>query len=219
MKFTLAGKTYSYPHKLSDITLERYVKYLELDKKSPKSIKENLPIDGLSAEELIARADWVCQVVSFWTGAPVDILKKTESADVYALLNTILSVFNQEIPKIDRFEIKGAEYIFPDELLFGTTMGEFADAAAMEAESKELEAGHYSAVAKIMAIYCRKKGEPYVGTLIKEREKLFLTLSIDKVFAFTAFFLKQKTILSQRSIISSLESQLEKNNLLTISKN
>jgi len=209
VKFTLNKKTYSYKHLLSEITLKEYIDYLTIP--IPKSVVEEKKSEDLTTDELLERAEYALKQVHFWTKVPIDILTKTEAADVYGMLNSILAVFAQDIPLIDRFEIKGEEYLFPKELLQGSTFGEFADATLVEKLSGQLNDGNYKAVPGLMAIYCRKKGEAYVGELIKEREKLFLTVTLDKVFAFVSFFLQLKIISIQRSTISLMESHLPQN--------
>lgn len=204
--FTIGDKKYSYKGLLRDITLKEFVGYCEI--KKPQSVIDEKKIEELTSEELIERAEWSAKVVSYWTGVPVDVLKKTNVEDVYNLLNVILGVFTQEVESVDRFTIKGQEFLFPKSLLMGTTFGEFADASVIEKESGLLEQGNYQSAAKIMAIYCRKAGEEYVGELIEERSKLFLELPLPVVFAFCAFFFELKVISIQNTAIYSLQMQL-----------
>lgn len=209
LHFSLNKTPYQFPTALADITLQKYIAFINFQNENePRHIKEKKEVDKLTTEETMAGAEYILKSVNFWTDAPIKDLERTEYEDIFLIYQSILKAFDDPIPTIDRFKIKGMTFYFPNENLRGSSFGEFADAAFIEQANNELQHNNFTNLAKVIAIYCRLKDEAYLGGLIDKREKLFLKLTMDKVMAFTNFFLQRKILSEQVTLISSLEKQI-----------
>lgn len=156
---------------------------------------------------------YYAKVLSFFSGAPEDVLKRVRVKDLEKWHGILLRLINEQEPdpEFTGFEFGGVRYNLPQRLpvpMEDATLIEFLEAEQykhyyaklMEATGKD-ELGfdvksHYNAL-PIVCILCRKETEPYSDNLVKERSQLFLDLPVyyaDQVF----FYLVRWKVISTK---------------------
>jgi hypothetical protein len=91
------------------------------------------------------------------------------------LYNTITNIFNSiQEPEYDPILfVDGENWYLPQKHMKESTVIEFAESSQFEQNMKDLVAGQWKALAKIMCVIVRKDGEKYSDKLMK-RESMFL---------------------------------------------
>lgn len=196
----------------------------KLDRK-PVEEKINLLFEEVNSpdfqEDLIY---WYSRIVSFWTGLKYEVIIGEEGEAGGMNLNQLkaLALKLQELvntaPEVEltnTIEFKEEIYYLPPNFMKEATVIEYLEASQMYKIQDSLAAGQWSALAKVICILLRKKGEKYSKDLLK-REKYFLELPMNKAYQ-VAFFLlnrigKLKTVLAtytQALAVKKLEQELK----------
>lgn len=118
------------------------------------------------------------------------------------LYKHIVVIFNN-LPDVEYSPVierdNGEVWYLPTQFMKDSTVIEFAESAQFLAQMKDVEAGNWFAMPKVMCVLVRKKDEPYSDRLLR-REKEFLEWNLEEVWKVCFFLLK----LSERSQISTL---------------
>lgn len=129
------------------------------------------------------------------TGERVEAIKSYPFVVVSKIINftnEFLNV-NQEFKEVKEFEHEGQNYIVPEWTYKDMTFGEWMDAQTVIAIKTEIENDNFENAHTLLAVLCRKKGEPqYNSDEVAEVAASFKTLPMDIVFSITSFFLQQK---------------------------
>jgi len=97
---------------------------------------------------------------------------------------------NYQCQDIESFEFKGETYYFPESLklfdkhipAYKETALSFTEASDLMTKVHNLKNNGISAMAEIIAVYCRKKNEAYSEQLVIERSELFKDLPLEIIW-------------------------------------
>jgi len=189
------------PTEWKDMTLEWYVDLLQIIKKHTKAAEtkekylEEAYIDSEFYEKIIEDTEFFNEtllnqdIFSFITGMKKENVKKTKIEEVNKVLEVLNYLTKDYEPKgIDRFELDGDTYYFPQEYLKNNTFGDFIETSQLDKSIEQFKNGRFDVLPQQMAILCRKAGEQYDEDAVDEKTEKFKKLTMDKVFEF-AFFL------------------------------
>ena len=123
------------------------------------------------------------------------------------LYNSIVSMLNNyPEPEYTNVILVDSElWYLPERYMEKSTLIEFAEASQFEANLKDLNAGNFSALAKIMCVLVRKENEKYSDKLLK-REEFFLNWSLENCLK-VAFFLLKRNEISQQNMLIYMAAQ------------
>lgn len=167
---------------------------------------------------------WYSRIVSFWTGLKYEVIIGEEGEaggmnleQLKALALKLQELVNTapEVELTNVIEFKEELYYLPANFMKESTVIEYLEASQMYKLQEEFSSGQWSALAKVICILLRKKGEKYSKDLLK-REKYFLDIPMDKAYQVAFFFLnrieKLKTVLTtytQAQAVKKLEQELK----------
>lgn len=224
-------------------SLKRIAKfYLDSARIKGRDIAENVKADKIAdlEEELNNDLDiltekespdqfyrYYAKVLSFFCGAPEEILLQVRIKDLEKFHGLLLKLINDHQPDIEfsGFEFKGEKYVLPARLpipMEDSTLIEFLEAEQYKHYYHQLEEtqgkdeqgfdvrSHYNALLPIICIVSRKENEPYYDNIVRDRSELFLDLPLniaDQVF----FYLMRWKIISTKitSRLSEIGSNLK----------
>lgn len=133
--------------------------------------------------------------LSILSGMPVSEFKNMPKSMVMTMVNHVGTYLNfeTEFQPFKEFDIDGQVFVVPDWDYKEMTFGEWMDAKTISAIKSEIELSIYENAHTLIAVLCRKKGQPeYDSTEVEEVAILFKKLTMDKVFSIVNFFLQQK---------------------------
>ena len=189
VKFEINGIKYATPGSISEITIKRFIKYLNdvvqlcpvaLD--NAAKLDEGETIEGnfnkLTKEQKFECFEYFVKVVAFWTGAPEKDLHQLNLEELTLSFWTLEYMFGTIQPdeNFTGFKVDGVEYLLPEKHMTESTLIEFAESAQFQQSFAELKAGNYIAILDVMAVLCRPAGELYDSKNIPKRKrgKIFL---------------------------------------------
>ena len=200
------------PQVLKDIDV--LLQQLDETKKDSKEYQEktNLLTEKLDSITDVVKAQQIypyyARVVSYFSGLSEQYILGKDGGtgmEVKALewlYKHIVVIFNN-LPDVEYSHIierdNGEVWYLPTQFMKDSTVIEFAETAQFLAQMKDVEAGNWFAMPKVMCVLVRKKDEPYSDRLLR-REKEFLEWNLEEVWKVCFFLLK----LSERSQISTL---------------
>ena len=217
IEFEIDGNKYATPANISEITIARFIKYLEkVVQQSPKCLEECFELEegetmeqkfnALTKEEKFDCFEYMAKVVSFWTGAPENHLHELNLEQLQLCFWTLEYMFGSIKPDegFTGFEIDGIEYVMPSEHMAESTLIEFAESAQFQQNVSDLKAGNYIAILDVMAVLCRPRGEKYDSKKLPKRKKLFSSLTLDVAVNVGFFLIRLNVGLNQTLTIYSL---------------
>ena len=152
--------------------------------------------------------------VGFWCDINPQLIK--EAMNLEDLKNTFWTLqleMNPSNSDIDEtfvgFEINGVEYLLPKKHMTESTVLEFSESAQFQSQMKNVEGGDFRAMADVMVVLCKPKGEVYSYNEMKHnrRKKLFLSTTMDNVINTAFFLLKLNETLKSNLLIYTLEKE------------
>ena len=223
IELKIAGQKFKAPYKLTDITLYKYVEYLEWrDENLPTILKDLESIEGETAEEIIQKRrdryelitnkeeqellNFYCLEVGFWLDADYKLIRRCDIADVTHVLHLIQNGL-QPVEETDYncFLCKDEIYYLPERLMPNSTFEDYAESCQYEEQMSKLARGEYKVLPYIAAILGRKKDdngklEGYDDYDVKVRSGLFNAHLTANDAMQIGFFLRR---LSEKSQINS----------------
>jgi hypothetical protein len=223
VKFKIDGVEYSTPGNVSEITIARFVKYLDkVVNLCPKVLEEVTTLeeeedtieknfDALTDEQRIECFEYFVKVVAFWTGATEQDLHELNLDDLTLAFWTLEYMFGSIVPDPEfvGFEIGGIEYLLPSKHMTKSTLIEFAESAQFQQNVAELKAGNYIAILDVMSVLCRPFGEVYDAANNAARKKLFSSLSLDVALNVGFFLIRLNVGLKKTLSIYSLKARIQ----------
>ena len=156
-------------------------------------------------------------VVGFWCDIPKSTI--IEAMDLEQLKATFWAIEYELDPNnatYDEnwagFELDGVEYLPPSRYMQNGTVAEFAEAAQYQENFEKVVNGNWLAMADVMAVLCKPKGEILENNPTKhnQRKKLFEQVTMDNVINTAFFLLKLKLPLSSNLAIYTLREEVER---------
>jgi hypothetical protein len=187
----IGGIKYSLPTS-KEISINRFVEFLEFaDEKEPK--QDNI--------DLATWLDYYAESICFWTGCPLELVRKCKVDDIYgAYMVHQKYLMPEEDSAFNCFELDGEIYYLPKRLMVDSTIEDFAEANEYEKQMNDYLAGNYRALPKIAAVICRKEGETFDSYDVEERGNMLGELMSAYDAIQVGFFLNR---LSEKSAIDS----------------
>lgn len=200
---------FRFPTKWEEITVEKWAEYQRLVKELQKNFvkKFNLKDESeasqiTTAEIFIKYPEYFVRLFSFWTGVSLHDAYRVDKADILAIYETIngLLAKNTSEKRIDRFMLGGVAYLFPrseydikgnEARMAKESFGAMIFAFQQEKILEDLSKSKFDVVADQMAILCRPEGEEYNPSKVGERARKFKQLTMDIVWEFVFFSIRQ----------------------------
>lgn len=185
----IGGIKYQLPTS-KDITINKIIEFLEFAQiKEPK--QDNI--------DLATWLDYYAESITFWTGCPLEYVRKCKVDDIYGIYMLHQKhLMPEEDITFNCFNLLDEIYYLPKRLMTDSTIEDFAESNEYEKQMQEYVNGNYKVLPKIAAILCRKEGETFDSYDIEKRAELFG----EKMTAYDAmqvgFFLNR---LSEKSAI------------------
>jgi len=212
------------PEPLDKFIKEHYEELSTLDDKLTPEEKEDLAVLMFKARWLAIPSsdkfkcyEYFCIDVGFWCGIEPDVIQEAMNLEqlekVFWLLQYEMNPANAEVNEdFTGFEVGGVEYLLPKKHMTESTVLEFSESAQFQTRMKDVENGDYKAMADVMCVLCRPKGEKYSYSEIKHkrRRKLFLGTTMDNVINTSFFLLKLSETLPNNLLIYTLEGEKSK---------
>lgn len=204
--FRTNKQKFSVPSKWDEITISLFQKWMRLQNEMDEYLKEACEVEDVSKlsniEIFTVYPEYFAKTIACFSDADENLIMKCRSNDVWAcyeLISGELAVLPDD--KDERsFDYKGETYYFPEsefdidgaEALAGKeTFGNMVYAFQQEMNIQDLRVGRYEALPRQMAILCRKKDEPFTPELARKRAKEFENLTMDVVWKFIFFLIRQ----------------------------
>jgi len=121
-------------------------------------------------QDELGLADNAIDYIEKLTGAKRDIVRLITAETAAFIIEQIEELWDIKGYERSYFDIDGVRYMFPrgnQRHLDTTTLGEWSDAMDAQSNFDKLKDGHYEAVLRCMAIYCR----PVIEVPVKRKEK------------------------------------------------
>jgi hypothetical protein len=150
---------------------------------------------------------YYARVVSYFSGLSVPFIlgqdggKGMRVDNLNWLYNHTVELFNK-VPELEYeqiIEVDGEKLYLPEKFMTDSTVIEFAESAQFQSNLSKVENGQWKAIAKIMCVLLRKKGEQYSDKLLK-REEIFLSWNLLNCWKVAFFLRKQIEILKINSV-------------------
>lgn len=206
---TSTGIDFKLPASLRDVTLQKYIEFLQFVIPTKPKILERL--DAAENEndfnEILNEIDaiitareihpYYLRVLEFWTGLKYSDLENMNVQNLNWCYNYLMKMFNNmPDPEYSNvFEVDGELWYLPERYMTNSTVIEYAESAQFQQNMKDLAGGDWQAMAKIMCVICRKKDEVYRSTLLR-REKMFLGWNLENIYRVAFFLLKRSETLA-----------------------
>lgn len=205
---TETGTEINVPSELKEITLKKYIEFLQLVEPSkPECLKK---IDQAKDEDELKKAiaeidelvtarqihPYYIRVICYWSGKNENDLQDLDVASLVWLYQYIVKLLN-DLPEPEYtnvIEVNGEFWYLPERYMTNSTVIEYAESAQFQQNMKDLAAGDWLAMAKILCVLVRKQGEKYHSSLLK-REKMFLDWNLADVWRVGFFLLKRSELL------------------------
>ena len=168
---------------------------------------EDVDLDGDNTQKLLFMRDYV----SYLLKEPIEYVDLMNPQDVEQLVagtQNLLSDFKHK--ELRRFTFEGETYFFPTNNMRASTFGEYIETSALDQSTKFLENGKFDVVAEQMARICKRADELEVyleEDEVKKRTEKFQNLTMDIVWEFCFFLLKQQSVLGRIFQTSGEEQQ------------
>jgi hypothetical protein len=205
---TETGIEINIPSELKEITLKKYIEFLQfVEPTKPECLKK---VDKAENEEerdkAIAEIDslviarqihpYYIRVICYWSGNKENDLQDLDVASLVWLFQYINNLLNNlpEPEYTNVIEVNGEFWYLPERYMTDSTVIEYAESAQFQQNMKDLAAGDWLAMAKILCVLVRKKDEKYHSSLMK-REKMFLDWNLADVWRVGFFLLKRNELL------------------------
>ena len=205
---TETGTEVNIPSELKEITLKKYIEFLQfVEPTKPECLKK---VDKAENEEerdkAIAEIDslviarqihpYYIRVICYWSGNNENDLQDLDVASLVWLFQYINNLLNNlpEPEYTNVIEVNGEFWYLPERYMTDSTVIEYAESAQFQQNMKDLAAGDWLAMAKILCVLVRKKDEKYHSSLLK-REKMFLDWNLADVWRVGFFLLKRSELL------------------------
>jgi hypothetical protein len=205
---TETGTEINIPSELKEITLKKYIEFLQfVEPTKPECLKK---VDKAENEEerdkaiseidslVIARQihPYYIRVICYWSGNNENDLQELDVASLVWLFQYINNLLNNlpEPEYTNVIEVNGEFWYLPERYMTDSTVIEYAESAQFQQNMKDLAAGDWLAMAKILCVLVRKKDEKYHSSLLK-REKMFLDWNLADVWRVGFFLLKRSELL------------------------
>ena len=161
---------------------------------------EDVDLDGDNTQKLLFMRDYV----SYLLKEPIEYVDMMNPKDVEQLVagtQNLLTDFKHK--ELRKFDFEGETYFFPTDNMRASTFGEFIETSALDTSTKFLENGKFDVVAEQMARICKRADEidTYLSEEeVKERTEIFQNLTMDIVWEFCFFLLRQQGVLAKISL-------------------
>jgi hypothetical protein len=205
---TETGTYINIPSELKEITLKKYIEFLQfVEPTKPECLKK---VDKAENEEerdkaiveidslVIARQihPYYIRVICYWSGNLENDMQDLDVASLVWLFQYINNLLNNlpEPEYTNVIEVNGEFWYLPERYMTDSTVIEYAESAQFQQNMKDLAAGDWLAMAKILCVLVRKKDEKYHSSLLK-REKMFLDWNLTDVWRVGFFLLKRSELL------------------------
>lgn len=205
---TETGTEINIPSELKEITLKKYIEFLQfVEPTKPECLKK---VDKAENEDerdkaiseidslVIARQihPYYIRVICYWSGNNENDLQDLDVASLVWLFQYINNLLNNlpEPEYTNVIEVNGEFWYLPERYMTDSTVIEYAESAQFQQNMKDLAAGDWLAMAKILCVLVRKQGEKYNSSLLK-REKMFLDWNLADVWRVGFFLLKRSELL------------------------
>ena len=154
--------------------------------------------------------------VGYWCDIEPELIQEAMNLDqlegTFWMLQYEMNPANAEVNEdFTGFEVKGIEYLLPKQHMTSSTVLEFAESAQFQTAMKGVEGGEYKAMADVMCVLCRPKGEKYSYSKIRHnnRKKIFLGTTMDNVINTAFFLLRLNETLRDNLLIYTLVGEKE----------
>ena len=215
VQFKIKEAVYSYPEGWQDVKLSKWVQSLEQLKK-PEVLTKFHAIQDANKRQAYA-AECITDIVykteifpyfvdffCFWSDCPREEAGKLKKAVFEQYYQQLESNFNRSMKLAEKhqptIEHKGTTWHLPKQHLQGDTVNTFIEASQLEFLTAQVKGSQLSAIPKLLCLFLRKEGEGYRPELM-QREPLFMSLPMDKVFNVSFFLLKLNEKYLQNSLI------------------
>lgn len=216
---TETGTEINVPSELKEITLKKYIDFLQLVEPSkPECLKK---IDQAKDEDELQKAiseidelvtarhihPYYIRVICFWSGNKESDLQDLEVASLVWLYQYLIKLLN-DLPEPEYsnvIEVNGELWYLPERYMTNSTVIEYAESAQFQQNMKDLAGGDWLAMAKILCVLVRKKDEVYRSSLLR-RESMFLGWNLADVWR-VGFFLLKRSELLQLSFQAYINAQ------------
>jgi hypothetical protein len=185
------------------------------------NLKDESELDKITDIEILTQyPEYFIKIFCFWTGLTENKAYEADKEGVYACVQTQNHLLGKNTSEkgIDRFEIGGVTYLFPQSekgiggsvaYMAKESFGAMIYALQQEKNLKELQKGRFDVIADQMAILCRPEGEVYNPSKVNERAKIFQNLTMDIVWEFVFFSIRRTNKFKQLIKIYSQEGEAE----------
>jgi hypothetical protein len=149
---------------------------------------------------------YYARVISFFTEdlSEEEILGKDGGdgmnvAQLQQLFSFVSDIFNKiEEPEYEHIiTVNGENWYLPQRFMTESTVIEFAESSQFEQNLKDVAAGQWKALAKVMCVIVRKDGEKYSDKLLQQRESMFMKWNLKDCMKVSFFLLKRSEISHQ----------------------
>ena len=209
--WTIKGsdKEFSTPQNWSEITISKFAAYqnlvVELQKEFVKvfELKDESEISTITDIEILhVFPTYYLKIICFWSGLTRTEALKIAKKDFFSVYTTLNQTLGNSLKdkEMKSFDFKKQTYMFPKNtedingktaLMGGETFGAMIYMFQQEQNLRELNMGRFDVIANQMAISCRPEGEDYDPDKPNGRAKLFQELSMDVVWQWVFFSIRQ----------------------------
>jgi hypothetical protein len=204
-KFTINGEGFEFPTGWQDITLERYMLYLEhIETTMPEKLRDLQQSTDKNRKDALDAITELCYATEvmpfyaryfcFFTGVPMDMAQKLKVELIEKMYQQIERNLARSLEAVDKvsptIEHKDELYYLPEKYMQKSTVIEFIETAQFEHYAREVEGNQFKALPKLLCVLLRPKGEVYDSENNPAREKLFMSLTMDKVWSVCFFLLR-----------------------------
>ena len=158
---------------------------------------EDVDLDGDTTQKLLFMRDYV----SYLLKEPPEYVEMMNTKHIEKLVagtHNLLTDFKHK--ELRMFDFEGETYFFPTDNMRASTFGEFIEISALDKSTEFLKNGKFDVVAEQMARICKRADEMDVyldEEVVKERAEKFQNLTMNIVWEFCFFLLKQQNVLAK----------------------
>ena len=221
------NKDFRFPTKWEEITIGKWAEYQRLVKELQKNfvkkfnLKDESEIGQITTIEIFTQyPEYFVKLFSFWTGINNQDAFKVDKADILAIYETMNNLLakNTSEKRIDRFVFGEVTYLFPrseydikgnEARMAKESFGAMIYAFQQDKILEDLSKSRFDVVADQMAILCRPEGEEYDPVKVSERARKFKDLTMDIVWEFVFFSIRQTPRFKQLTRIYSQQAEAE----------
>jgi len=206
------------PEELDQFIKEHSEELATIDESLTPEEKENLGVlmfkarmAAMPPQDKFKCYEFYCLDVGFWCEIEPNAIQEAMNLEqleqVFWLLQYEMNPANAKVnEEFTGFEINGEWFGIPTKHMTESTVLEFSESAQFQTRMKDVENGDYKAMADVMCVLCRPKGEKYSYTEMKHnrRRKMFLGTTMDNVINTAFFLLKLSETLKNNLLIYTL---------------